>query len=291
MNQMQVAAIHIYPVKSCQGISVDSSTVIDTGLEHDRIWQVVNTNGESVTQRANPALATIATAIDGNEVSLFVPQHGSITLSSEGAAPVTVLPLVGKRPVNGVDGGDSAAEWISDFLGDELRFAGITPESKHRPPSSLDAYEQTITFVDLAPVLLTNSASLAWLQAKAKEPFGMDRFRANVVIDAPEPWVEDTWHEMSIGETAVTAEMPWPRCAIPQIDQITGERNREPAVALRAHRWCSEAPTLEGNWKALMEGNGLFGMSCRIGPPGSTIKVGDQVEVRSFQDPIIQPPT
>ena len=113
MNQMQVGAIHIYPVKSCQGISVDSSTVVDTGLEHDRIWQVVNANGESVTQRANPALATITTAIDGNDVTLFVPQHGSITLSSEGAAAVTVLPLVGKRPVNGVDGGDSAAEWLS----------------------------------------------------------------------------------------------------------------------------------------------------------------------------------
>ena len=28
-----------------------------------------------------------------------------------------------------------------------------------------------------------------------------------------------------------------------------------------------------------MEGNGLFGMACRVGPAGSTINVGDLVEV------------
>ena len=109
----------------------------------------MNTNGESVTQRANPALATIATAIDGNEVSLFVPQHGSITLSSEGAAPVTVLPLVGKRRTELTE----ETQRLNGFRFSTALNSGLreSPRIKHRPPSSLDAYEQTITFVDLAP--------------------------------------------------------------------------------------------------------------------------------------------
>ena len=178
-------------------------------------------------------------------MTLSTPEHGSVKLSTQGAASVTVLPLVGRRPVSAVDGGDEAATWISDFLGDAHRFAAVTPSSEHRAPSSLDVFDQTITFVDLAPVLLANSASLRWLQERAVEPFGIERFRANVIVDAGDAWVEDTWHEMNIGSTSLTAELPWPRCAVPQIDQDSGERHREPAVALRAHRWCGEAQVLK----------------------------------------------
>ena len=290
MHEVRVEEIHIHPVKSCRRIEVEHADIIATGLAHDREWQIVDSDGNCVTQRNRPELATVDTALDGDEVTLSTPEHGSVKLSTQGAASVTVLPLVGRRPVSAVDGGDEAAAWISDFLGDAHRFAAVTPSSKHRAPSSLDVFDQTITFVDLAPVLLANSASLRWLQERAVEPFGIERFRANVIVDAGDAWVEDTWHEMRIGSTSLTAELPWPRCAVPQIDQDSGERHREPAVALRAHRWCSEAPSLEGNLKALMEGNGLFGMACRVGPAGSTINVGDLVEVTSFQDPLIAPP-
>tara|TARA_Y100001970_G_scaffold61308_1_gene78293 strand:- start:15036 stop:16181 length:1146 start_codon:yes stop_codon:yes gene_type:complete len=291
MSEIRVEAIHIHPVKSCRRIEVDEASILSTGLAHDREWQIVDSEGSCVTQRTHPSLATIETALDGDDVILSASGRGSVTLSADDAAAVTVLPLVGKRPVNGVDGGDEAAAWISDFLGESHRLAAVTDDSKHRAPSSIDVFEQHITFVDLAPVLLANSASLRWLQERAVEPFGIERFRANIIVDAGEAWIEDSWHDLTIGAASLTAEVPWPRCAVPQIDQESGERQREPAVALRAYRWCSEAPTLEGNLKAMMEGNGLFGMACRVGPAGSTIKVGDLVEVQTFQDPIIAPPS
>ncbi|MDP7068830.1 MAG: MOSC N-terminal beta barrel domain-containing protein [Acidimicrobiales bacterium] len=290
MSEIRVEAIHIHPVKSCRRIEVDTAEIVATGLAHDREWQIVDGEGNCVTQRNRPELATVETTVDDDDVILSASGRGSVKLSTKDAPPVTVLPLVGRRPVNAVDGGDEAAAWISDFLDGVHRLAAMTPHSKHRAPSSLDVFDQTITFVDLAPVLLANSASLRWLQERAVEPFGIERFRANVIVDAEEAWVEDTWHEMNIGATNVTAELPWPRCAVPQIDQESGERHREPAVALRAHRWCSEAPDLEGNLKAIMEGNGLFGVACRIGPTGSTISVGDLLEVNSFKDPLIAPP-
>lgn len=291
MSEIRVEEIHIHPVKSCRRIEVDEIEIAATGLAHDREWQIVDAEGVCVTQRKHASLATIKTALDGDTVVLSAPQHGSTTLSRDGAPPVTVLPLVGRRPVNGIDAGDEAAAWISDFLDDKHRFAAVTDDSNHRAPSSIDVFEQPLSFVDLAPVLLANSASLRWLQERAVEPFGMDRFRANVIVDASDPWVEDTWHEMTIGSVTMTAELPWPRCAIPQIDQDSGERHREPAVALRAYRWCSEAPTLEGNVRSMMEGNGVFGMGCRIGPAGAILAVGDVLTVQSLQDPILAPPT
>ena len=290
MSEIRVEAIHIHPVKSCRRIEVDEASVLSTGLAHDREWQIVDADGVCVTQRNQPSLATVETALDGDDVILSTSSSGSVTLSVDDASAVTVLPLVGKRPVNGVDGGDEAAAWISDFLGGIYRFAAVTDDSKHRAPSSIDSFEQNITFVDLAPVLLANSASVRWLQERALQPFGMERFRPNVIVDAGEPWIEDSWRDLTIGAANLTAEVPWPRCAVPQIDQESGERQREPAVVLRAHRWCSEAPTLEGNWKTMTEGNALFGMGCRVAPAGSTIKVGDLVEVQTFQDPILAPP-
>ena len=47
--------------------------------------------------------------------------------------------------------------------------------------------------------------------------------------------------------TSLTAELPWPRCAVPQVDQVSGQRHKEPALALKAHRWCTEAPTLSAS--------------------------------------------
>ena len=291
MTEIRVEAIHIHPVKSCRRIEVDEAAIVATGLAHDREWQIVDAEGGCVTQRNHPSLATIETALDGDDVILSASGCGSIPLSAQDASSVTVLPLVGRRPVNCVDGGDEAAAWISDFLGETHRFAAVTEDSKHRAPSSIDVFEQNITFVDLAPVLLANSASLSWLQERAVEPFGMERFRANIIVDAGEAWIEDGWRDLTIGSAKLTAEVPWPRCAVPQIDQESGERHREPAVVLRAHRWCTEAPALDGNLKAMMEGNGLFGMACRVGPAGSTINVGDVVEVQTFQDPILEPPS
>ena len=74
----------------------------------------------------------------------------------------------------------------------------------------------------------------------ARKPFGIERFRPNLVVHTEQAWVEDTWRTFAVGAAELESLMPWPRCAVPQIDQDTAERGREPAVALRAHRWCTE---------------------------------------------------
>ena len=109
MSEIRLEAIHIHPVKSCRRIEVDEANVLSTGLAHDRQWQIVDAEGGCVTQRNQPSLATVETALDGDDVVLSAAGYGSVTLSVDDAESVTVLPLVGRRPVNGVDGGDEAA--------------------------------------------------------------------------------------------------------------------------------------------------------------------------------------
>lgn len=54
-----VRSLHIYPVKSCRGISVDNSVVVPTGFRFDRQWMVVTTDQENGSRSSEP-LRTLA---------------------------------------------------------------------------------------------------------------------------------------------------------------------------------------------------------------------------------------
>jgi uncharacterized protein YcbX len=84
------------------------------------------------------------------------------------------------------------------------------------------------------------------------------------------------------------AVVPWPRCAIPQIDQETANRHKEPAKVLKKYRWCTTAPSVPGDFRRLVEGNGLFGVACTIAPVGSSVSVGDRVTVVTRREPVFQ---
>ena len=86
------------------------------------------------------------------------------------------------------------------------------------------------------------------------------------------------------------AGLAWPRCAIPQVDQLDGSRHKEPAKVLRRHRWCSDARLAPEALRPLLEGNALFGIGCSIEPAGATLAVGDEVQVHQRGEPVIPAP-
>jgi hypothetical protein len=66
---------------------------------------------------------------------------------------------------------------------------------------------------------------------------------------------------------------------VPQVDQETGDRHREPALVLKARRWCTSADELPELLRPVLEGNALFGVTAAATPAGVRIAVGDAVEV------------
>jgi hypothetical protein len=64
----------------------------------------------------------------------------------------------------------------------------------------------------------------------------MARFRPNLVVTGCEPYAEDTWHRLRIGELTFRVVKPCSRCVIPTIDLATGERGEEPTRTLATYR-------------------------------------------------------
>jgi len=271
-----VTAIHIYPVKSCGAVALDRVEVASTGLRGDRLFQVVDTEGNPVTQRQQPMLATVRPAFSDDGLTLDVDGRTETTVAIPTSNDTTVNSLLGV-PVRAGDSGDDAANWFSDLLGASVRLVAMTEDSEYRLP--IAGVDMSLSWADAASVLVANSASLEWLNERADEPFGMDRFRPNLTVDAGEAWVEDTWRDFSIGGARLGLGLAWPRCTVPQVDQLDGSRHREPARVLKSHRWCSDAASAGEALRPLLEGNALFGVGCSVDPTDAVIAVGDEVSV------------
>lgn len=281
-----LTAIHLHPVKSCRRIEVDSARVGEWGLAGDREWQVTAVaDGAALTQRQHPALATVQPDPTAHGLVLSAPGRDDLEVTRPTDADTDALTVLGERIRLG-DAGDAAAEWFSDLLGVDCRLTAATPEFERR----LRLFDQALALVDAAPVVVASESSLADLVGRASEPFGMDRFRPNFVVAGAEPWAEDTWQRFTVGAAELRLGIPWPRCAIPQVDQDTAERHREPARVLRAHRWCTEAPDHPPAVQASVVNQPLFAVGCSIGPPGATVSVGDPVDVLEIAAPLMAPP-
>jgi uncharacterized protein YcbX len=292
-----IGQIDIYPVKSCRPHRVESAVVSRYGLQGDREWQVQAPDGQGVAQTQFPQLARLCA----------VPISDGLRLEYEGMPDLEVarpdrVDCEGDTYFSGhvplADAGEEAADWLEQILGAPCRLTAMGQGYQRRillgddlrgvgqDCLERDVFGQDVSLVDLAPIHIVNAASHRFLLERAAEPFEIERFRANVVVDGFEPWDEDTWHRISTGAVDIDVVMPWPRCAIPQIDQRTGLRHREPAVVLKRYRWCRETPSTSEFVRELLVGNALFGVGASVRPEGSIIAVGDPLEVSMSRQPL-----
>ncbi len=77
---MRIARLFVYPVKSCAGIALDESLLLDTGLDLDRAWMVVDEHGEFVSQREQPRLALVQPQFKRGGSELVLRAAGMLAL-------------------------------------------------------------------------------------------------------------------------------------------------------------------------------------------------------------------
>lgn len=275
---MRVNGLRIYPVKSMEGNYVDSARLEPWGLAGDRRWALVNADGTNLTARringllglrAEPATDQGIRIVDraGTSIDIDAPRGGAtIAVGFDGLNHAT--------PV-----AEEADTWLSERVGADVRLVW-QEDPTARPVATEDGGVpgDVVSLADAAPLLLVTQSSMNQLNEWAAEnpenadldiPMDIVRFRPNLIFDGGEPFAEDNWSRIRVGDIEFRRTELCDRCSIPTIDPLTLKRGKEPTRTLAKHR--------------MWDHNTWFGI--RVAPLNldattpSVISVGDDVEV------------
>lgn len=242
--EVRIAALNVYPIKSCAGVALNESLMIETGLEFDRAWMVVDPQGRFVTQRELPRMALVAPTLRSFDMVLRAPGMLALHIALDSVeAPVRVR--VWGDEVAAYDMGDLAAQWFSDFLGRPLRLARFDPEQRRLSSREwTGAIEAENAFADAFPLLVASTESLGEvnrrLLAAGAPAVTMQRFRPNLVLDGLAAHGEDHLDEIAFetaeGPLRLKLVKPCSRCTIPDVDPQTGAQGHAVGDVLAAYR-------------------------------------------------------
>ncbi|WP_043262961.1 MOSC N-terminal beta barrel domain-containing protein [Streptomyces sp. CT34] len=296
-----VAELICYPIKGCAGTSMSDALLTPAGLAHDRSFMVISEDGVYRTQRRHPRLALIRPAVssDGSRLTLdsadstgrygCCGRFGTVRLDVTTSAPRREVDLFGAA-FQGIDQGDDAAGWLSEFLGTPSRLVRVPPEH--------DRIADGLTpgpsgYADSSAIHLLTRSSLTLLNRRMSEQGSpallMNRFRPNIVVDtgprqshdsdsdsegdggdwAAEPHAEDRARRIGIGGTELGYAKLAVRCAVTLVDQEAGARQgKEPLRTLASYRRAAS-------------GGVVFGAKFSVVRPGK-LSVGDEVVVEEW---------
>ena len=286
---MRVTSLRIYPVKSLGGMDVAHAEVEPWGLARDRRWCLLDPAGTRITAReVHHLLGFHAEPVDCDTIRITDQGGDSILVTAPadtGADPIEHERL-------GVVRCAAAATnaWLTARVGRPTTLVW-QPDPTTRPIAENRGGlpGEHLSLADAGPLLLVSRASLTqldrWIAEEADrpevagldprrisenaassahpEPLDVVRFRPNVVIDGDEPFAEDGWSTVRIGDVSFRKTMICDRCVMPTIDPDTLAGGKEPTRTLARHRrWDRKT------W---------FGI--RLVPLGTgTLTVGDAVE-------------
>lgn len=281
MPSARIAALNVYPVKSCRGFGRADVRVGARGLVAatplgevgDREWMIVDMDRRFITQRDNPRLALIRTSVADGAMVLAMLDHAPLAVPLARRESAVHDVVVWNSVVAAHDAGDEAAAWLSAALGAAVRLVRFDPA--HRRLCNAD-YAGTsgahTAFADGYPLLVVNEASLAdlnrRLEAKRASALPMNRFRPNIVLTGLEPYDEDHIDTLAADGVVMKLVKPCARCQITTTDQDSIEIGEEPLQTLGTYRMDERV------------GGVTFGMNAIfVAGEGRALAVGTDVEV------------
>jgi hypothetical protein len=231
-----IAALRIYPVKSCRGLELASALVTERGLLHDREWMIVDGTGRFLSQREAPRLALIVPVLSETTLDLKAPGKTPLTLPLEASGPM--LPVtVWHDSLTAIDQGEAAAAWVSAWIEAEARLVRFDPRLRRECNRAYAGETGAHTaFADAYPLLVLSEASLADLNRRLESPLPVDRFRPNIVLAGIDAYDEDHIETITVSGVTMRLVKPCTRCVITTTDQETAERSDEPLATLASYR-------------------------------------------------------
>ncbi|XP_051935896.1 molybdenum cofactor sulfurase isoform X1 [Hippocampus zosterae] len=245
--------IYIYPIKSCGAFEAHKWPVGPQGLLYDRSWMVVNGNGVCLSQKRESRLCLIRPQVHLSSNELLLRASGMNTISvpleirreMHASFQICQSKVCGDR-VETMDCGDEAASWLSDLLGQPCRLIRQSPDFTRYMNKKSDTAitSSTLSLVNEAQYLMINRASVELIQKvmSSRQDYPefdteniISRFRSNFIISGVEPFEEDNWSHLVIGNIRFMVRGQCVRCQMVGVDQNTGTKTKEPLMSLSAY--------------------------------------------------------
>ncbi|MGR5362999.1 MOSC N-terminal beta barrel domain-containing protein [Vibrio mediterranei] len=263
-----LSQINIYPVKSVGGISLSSSWVEKQGLCFDRRFMVALADGSMVTARKYPNMVKVSSSLLPTGIIFTYPGLPPLKLQYSTFKMQDTAATVWADSFSAYTTTDEADDWFSEVLNQrvELLFTG---EQSNRVREKLG---HNVSFADGYPLLIISSGSLAELNKRSSEVHSMEQFRTNLVVDSDEPFIEDSWKRIKIGDVEFEAVKPCERCILTTVDVEKAE-----------FRASKEPLTTFSRFRANERGGVFFGQNL-VAKNEGMIRTGDAIEVLEYKD-------
>jgi len=262
-----LSEINIYPIKSTRVISLQQARVQPRGIEWDRRWMLVDSDGKFITARTFPRLAMVTTAINGDQLQVSAPAMEPLLIPLADSGPGDQMVEIWRDRCPTSEVGQEANRWFSDWLETDCRLMRLSDQDQRAVDPTYGQAGDQVSLADGYPLLIIGEASLHDLNQRLQQPVSMTRFRPNLVVNTDQPFIEDSWQRIRVGELEFDLVKACSRCVFTTVDPDTGEKH----------------PTLEplrtlGSYRRRPEGGVFFGQNA-IPRRTGTLVLGAEVEV------------
>lgn len=281
-EDIDVVGLSYYPIKSCAAVDAQEVTLTEFGIEHDREWMLVGSNGQPLTQRVKAELAVVAPNFEDGKLIVRAPGMGTLAVSLEVDPDSEIVPVnLWDKPGTGRNQGGEASAWFTEYLKKDARLIRVEQSRAVKPECLVTGAVDHTAFADGFPLLVASMNSLAALNGHLDEPVTIDRFRPNIVVNGAEAYDEDFWREVKIGAMRAFIVRACARCPMPNIDQQVGilTKQRPVTEALRRTRQGTDPLSDSDKLKEFFAQNVVH-----MFEEGLVVRVGDTVDVVSRSD-------
>jgi uncharacterized protein len=233
---LTVHSLHVYPVKSCRGIDLQTAELVETGIKYDRHWMLVDEQGNFLSQRKLPQMAGISCSLTEQSLIVTAQHQEPLEVPLEQTSSNFIAVNIWNDECKAAIVSTQASAWFSKVLGQSCELVYLPESEKRQVDPRYAEPGQIVGFADGFPLLIVSLASIDMLNEKLEQKVSIDRFRPNIIIDGCPAHAEDDWHRIAIGDIEIQLAKPCSRCVIPSIDQHSSEKHPTILKALASYR-------------------------------------------------------
>lgn len=256
----RLSRILIYPIKSLDPVEVPRATVLPGGaLEYDRRWAIFDADGRAVTAKRFAKIHLVRARYDLAEHCV------NVSFASTSGGESFHL--------------DHDSEKLAAWLGDRLGIAGAAIREDAELGYPDDPVSPGPTVISTA----TPQSVADWFPGLSVDEVRR-RFRANLELDADEPFWEERLYtdegqviRFRIGSVEFEGTNPCQRCIVPTRSATTGEKTPDFTRIFEERRF----ETLPA-WSTRSRFDHFYRLavnSAHSTGAGGVIRIGDQVQI------------